>query len=183
MSHGPYICQKVNNVRVSGKFLEQISFIPRFVVVEVETGCDGGAHECEFTTVPEDRALPGACRNDVLRVLAVFNVGTENDCLGITVRVKEQHRDRIAEVEMEDFIDGETVNSRKGVGCKEIVDGGRVILTGSGDNAIGAVRFTVPASFEGKRFEVKQFDNLFGSHGSIVQKDEIDLEGCNNKWL
>ena len=110
---------------------------PRIKVHEVESGTHRGAQERRSAAGEQPRSLPDAGGNQHLWALAGCQIRAQVHNAPTTVGKQLQLLDRVAEVEVKQFIARQAVHAREARWRDEVVDGGgRRFVAGASRAAI-----------------------------------------------
>lgn len=115
--------------------------------------------------------LPHACRDDELDELSLRWVTAEDDVFAGAIRVKQDQPQRIAAVEMPDFIRGQLVEQRHAARFVAVhADHGRADRSAAFHLLRGAIGTDEQRPFHGQGLEMVMFDQGFdfGVHGTPV---------------
>lgn len=122
--------------------------------------------------------MPDAGGNEELNVLPGLQILAKGEDLGTPARVELQHFDRVAHVEVEEFIGRESVHLGKGPLFQQIVDSGaeRAGAAGKLHRAPAGVGAAEAATFHGVRLKVEQRFDLFSGHSSQMLAASLILD-------
>ena len=98
--------------------------VAEFEIGVIKTRRDGTAHECRIAAGDEAASLPNAGGDDVLRFVPGRKVVVNRDDSAFAIRPKLQHFDRVASVEVEDFVALHYVDRGIGLGREQVIDAG-----------------------------------------------------------
>jgi hypothetical protein len=136
------------------------------IVGVIEAGHAGATEEGHLAAADEVHSLPDAGRHEDLDVLSGEEVGSERENGRAPVGIELHHLNRVAEVEVEDFVGVEQVHLRECAGFEEVVDGGALGTGSAGkiDGSGGGKGSAEVTALDGVGSQIEQGFYLVSSH-------------------